>query len=215
MKKNKKVNFRKKLIVVFAIIILALIFLYALTIAIPYFYSKFQPEETEYVADFNFYTPDYNEDIFKDEKYLALIESGILEYDDNANSIYMVDTTNANEHGEQVVMLVKMVYSIVNGNSEEYNSYFSKKHFETKEPKGNFTMQKIYNGRLTYLSSETVIEDGKTYNQHTYTLKYLIYENNGTFRKDISDDSYRMQYITISDREGKLLIDSITYPIYK
>lgn len=215
MEKDKKSGFRKKLIIVLIIIASVLLVMYALTVAIPYVQELLEPEETEHIAKFNFFTPDFNENIFEDEEYLAMITDGILEYDDNANSISMVDLSNMSEYGEEVSLLVKMLYSVVNGNSAEYNSYFSQKYFEKKEPKENFTMQKLHNGRITYVGTETVTADGKTYNAHTYTVKYLIYENNGTFRKDIGDTDYRVQYITLSDREGKLLIDSITYPIYK
>ena len=214
MSENKKVKFRKKLIIIFVIVIVTLLLMYGLTVAIPYFYTKFIPEKTEYIENFNFYTPDYSEDIFEDEEYLARIVNGILEYDNNSNSITMVDLTNANAHGEQVELLVKMMYSVINGNNVEYNSYFSQKYSKENLPKDKFTMQKVYNGRITYFSTETVTVDDVTYNEYTYTLKYQIYENNGTFRKDIGDGC-RVQYITISDREGKFLIDSITYPRYK
>ena len=106
-----------------------------------------------------------------------------------------------------------MVYAIINGNASEYNSLFSKKYFENHEPKQSFTMQKIYNGKITYFSSESETIDGVTYKTYTYNLVYNIFENNGTFRKDIGDGA-RMQYIKVSEREGKMLIDDIQYVRY-
>ena len=139
-----------------------------------------------------------------------MISNGILEYDDNINSISAVNLDNMSEYGEQVSMLVKMFYSIVNGNSTEYNSYFSEKYFTQKQPKEDFTMQKLYNGRLTYVGSEDVKKDGKTYTEYTYTLKYMIYENNGTFRKDIGDSTYRIQYIINKASKIKLVNIKLT-----
>lgn len=191
--------------------------MYALTMILPLFWAKLtitQNEDGYIEKNFNFYVPDYSENIFDDEEYLLRISDGILEYDDNASSITMVDLDNADDYGEQVAFIVKMVYSIINGDCDEYNSYFSQKYFEKNKTKDKFTMQKIYNGRITFFSSETVTVNGATYDEYTYTLKYQIYKNNGTFRKDIGD-GVRVQYITLSNREGKLLIDSIAYPVYK
>ena len=184
--------------------------MYLLTIIIPYAYQAFTPEETEYIADFNFYPADYNENIFEDEEYAALIVNGIVEYDNGVNSIEGITKENAAEQGEPVGVLTDMLYSVINGNSEEYNSYFSEEYFKTHEPQGSFTMQKIYNARITFFSSETIQGDDSSYTKYIYKVNYYIYKNNGTFRKDIGE-GYRTQYIVITDRDGKLLIDNILY----
>ena len=187
--------------------------LYGLTVLIPYLQQLNAQEEDEIVADFNFYPADYDENIFEDPEYLSLISDGILMYDDS----YMattVDKESAKYFGGQVEMLVNMVYSVINGNAAEYNSYFSEKYFENNSAKSKFTMQKIYNATLTYFSAEGVEDkNGNKYTQYTYKLIYNIYENNGTFRKDIGDDA-RAQYIVISEYNGKFLIDSIDLSRY-
>lgn len=213
MSGRKAKNPRKKLIIVLVSLVAIILVLYAITVVAPHIEGAFAMETEEVIADFNFFEPDYSEDIFTDEEYMARIENGILTYDNKSTTV-TVNQENAADHGECVGLLVDMVYSIVNGDAEEYNSYFSKEYFESNEPKKQFTMQKIYNGRITYFSEETVTKDKISYNVYTYKLKYYIQNNNGTFRMDIGDDA-RVQYVTISDREGKLLIDSITTGIYK
>lgn len=203
-------NLKKKLIIILAVIVGVLLIMYLLTIIIPQVYRALQPKETELVIDYNFHEADYSENIFDDAEYNELIKNGILEYDNATNSIVTITKENAAEQGEAVGVLTNMVYSIINGNSEEYNSYFSEEYFKSHEHKGEFTMQKIYDGRITFFSSETVDDKNGAYTKYIYKLKYCIYENNGTFRKDIGD-SYRTQYMVITNREGSLLIDAILY----
>ena len=215
MKKNSNATSRKKLIIMLIIIVGVLFLMYVLTLIIPKLFVDDTPANTnEIIADFSFYPADYDSDIFEDESYISLISEGIVEYDDAINSITVVDKDTAASNGKPVKLLVDMIYSIINGDAEEYNSYFSELYYESNKPKQAFTMQKVYDARLTYFSTESVTKDKVTYTEYTYKLKYRIYENNGTFRKDIGD-GYRIQYITVSDREGTLKIDSITNPIYK
>ena len=134
-------------------------------------------------------------------------------YDNNSNFATGVNKDNANEFGDGVVLMVDMVDAIINGDSKKYNSCFSKEYFNSHEPKESFTMQKIYNAKLTYFSSEEETVNGTSYTKNTYTLVYNIYENNGTFRSDIGEGA-RAQSITVSNREGKMLIDSIEYVKY-
>ena len=205
--------FKKRIIIAFAIILLVLMLMYGITLIIPFFEQSIVPQESDFIADFDFYPVDYDENIFEDPKYTSLIQDGILLYDNNSNLTTTVDKSNSNQFGSSVALMVDMVYAIVNGDAKEYNSYFSEKYFESNSPKSEFTMQKIYNGKITYCETENVNEDGNVYTRYTYKLIYNIYENNGTFRMDIGDGA-REQYITVSDREGKLLIDSIQYIRY-
>ncbi len=202
---------KKKIIIGFIVVLTVLLLLYGITLIIPFFEQKMTPEETEYIADFDFYPADYTEDIFEDTEYLALIQDGFLLYDNNSNFATIVDKSNAVQFDEGVDLLVDMVYAIIYGDVDGYNSCFSEKYYEDHSPKENFTMQKIYNGKLTYLSAEDVTEDGVTYTEYTYKISYYIHENNGTFRKDIGDKEAREQYIVICDREGSMLIDDIQY----
>lgn len=215
MGRNGNITGRKKLLIILFLVLGVILLMYGLTLMIPKLFDQSEPENTkEIIADFEFYPADYDEDIFKDEDYLSLIYEGIVEYDDDINSITVIDKDTATANGKPVKLMVDMIYSIINGNAQEYNSYFSELYYKTNKPKESFTMQKIYDARLTYFSTESITKDKITYTEYTYKLRYKIYENNGTFRKDIGD-GYRTQYITISDREGSLKIDSIVNPIYK
>lgn len=211
--KNKKVM-KKKLIVIFFIISAALLVMYALTMILPLLSKNISYQDEEGTANFNFYEPDFEENIFEDEEYMALISDGVVRYDNSSNSVVNITLENADEHGDTVKLLVDFVYSIIDGDCERYNSFFSEEYLESNGKKENFTMQKIYNCMITYFSQEDVSENGNNYTKYIYKLKYQIYENNGTYRQDIGED-YKTQYIVITDRNGKLLIDAVTTSNYK
>ena len=101
--------------------------------------------------------------------------------------------------------MVKYIYTIVEGDHELYNSFFSEEYYneggKAKEP---FTMQRLKNVKLVKARQET--EDG--YVKYYYELEYSIDKNNGTFRNDIGDGS-RKQFIIVTNRHDELLIDAI------
>ena len=210
-----KQHFKKRIIITVAILAAVLLIMYVLTLVLPLISAKFnEKQEEEGTADFNFYKPDFNEDIFTDEEYVSLIENGILEYDNASNSINPVNSENADEYGDAVKLLVDFVYSIINGDNKRYNSFFSNEYFKTHKEKSTFTMQKVYDGTITYYSVESVSNGGSNYTKYIYKLSYSILKNNGTFRNDIGEDQ-KTQYIVITDREGTLKIDAISTSKYK
>ena len=188
--------------------------MYILTLLIPYIFNSSKDYSEKETANFDFYTADYDENIFEDEEYLSLIENGIIKYD-NASGL-MVDITfeNAKDQGETIDFLAKYIESIINGDNESYNSFFSTKYYKNNSPKDRYTMQKVYDATITYYTVSDEEEKTANYTKYVYKLKYRIYKNNGTFRQDIGDDS-KTQYIVITNREGKWLIDSVNSPQYK
>ena len=211
---NLKTSSKKKLILILGITIFVLLVMYLLTLLIPKLTQKINEGTEEGTIKFNFYEPDFNEDIFTDEKYISLIQDGFLKYDNGSNSIVQITEDNSSNFGEEVELLVDLVYSIQNGDSDLYNSFFSEEYLSQNEKKENFTMQKIYDATIIYHSEETISSKTSNYTKYIYKLKYRIYENNGTFRQDIDEDA-KTQYIVLTDREGKLLIDSVSTSKYK
>jgi hypothetical protein len=90
---------------------------------------------------------------------------------------------------------------------------FSKEYFRSNPAKEAFTMQKIYDSQITKYSTEEIETTNGNYTKYIYIVEYRILKNNGTFRNDIGDGS-RAQYITITNKSGEFLIDSIGYIRY-
>ena len=163
----------------------------------------------EYEIDYNFYPADYEENIFEDEKYISLTKDGFISYCDSSTNITLgIDKEIAKNYGEEVDFLVDMIYDIINGDHESYNEKFSDSYYKNNSPKNSFTMQKVYDVKITSISDEEVAEEAGNYTKSVYCVEYKIYHNNGTFRRDIGDGS-KKQYITLTNASGELLIDSI------
>lgn len=208
-------NVKRVLIIVLISLAAILLLMYLLTLLLPLMLDSLSEEAREEgTADFNFYTPDFEENIFEDQDYMALIADGVLKYDNGANSIVSITPENAASNGDAVKLLTDLVYAAIYGDNDLYNSFFSSEYLKDHEPKGEFTMQKIYGGMITAYSTEGVQEKNGNYTKYIYKLSYRILENNGTFRADIGDDA-KTQYIVITDREGTLLIDAVTTTRYK
>ena len=214
MSQNKK-NVKKTLIIVLSVLAAVLLVMYLLTLALPRLFNAINGDNTEEgTANFNFYEPDFDENIYDDERYLELVADGVLKYDNGSNSIVDITPDNVNSFGEPIKLLYDLVYAAIEGDNEGYNSFFSTEYLKAHGPKGEFTMQKIYGGMITAYSTENIQGNNGNYTKYIYMLNYRILDNNGTFRADIGEDS-KTQYIVITDREGKLLIDAISTSRYK
>ena len=117
------------------------------------------------------------------------------------------------DYGECVLFLADFLSAIIAGDAEEYNMFFSDVYFENNEPKESFSMQKLYDIQVSpYSKEEKAAEDGQKYTEYIYMLQYRIRKNNGSLRNDMDSDGLRPQYILITNRDGKLLIDRILTP---
>ncbi len=215
MRENASPKLKKRIIVTLIVILAVLLVMYLLVELIPKLYSVKDAERVQEVtADYNFYPADYEENIFEDIDYLALINNGLLYYDNGSNSILEATEENAADFGEAASLMINMFYSVVEGDAVRYNSYFSDEYFRVFSAKERFTMQKIYNAKLSLIAVEGVEEKAGNYTKYTFKLEYFIFENNGTYRKDIGEDA-RTQYFTVTDKSGNFLIDSLFYEIIK
>lgn len=166
-------------------------------------------QKDEFEVDYNFYPADYEENIFEDEKYMAIISEEFIKYTDSTTNVSIgIDKETAQEQGSEVQFIVDMIYDAMNGDNVAYNAHFSDSYYKYNPPKERFTMQKIYDVNITYISSEK-ISDGN-YTKSIYCVEYKIYENNGTFRRDIGGGS-KKQYFTLSTyTDGSIYIDEVS-----
>lgn len=204
-------NLKKKMILVFGIVLAILVLMFVLITVLENWLERTQTEQPTHGTPQTiiFHTPDYDEDITKDAHYMDLDRQ--IYYADLSTgvTISLSEATYA-EQGEAVEMLCHMIESIIAGDHETYNTFFSEEYLEREGEKDMFTAQKLYNITITLLSSEEITDNGPTYDQYTFSLEYMICENNGTFRTDVGSDAIRKQAVVVTDREGEMLIDVIS-----
>lgn len=200
---------KKKLLIAIICIVAFIALLIAAVEIIEYVNNKKASEPI--VVDFDFYPADYNENIFENERYLELIKGEYIRVCNADTGVTVgVDLNKLDKHSAEVLFMIEYVQDIINGDHKSYNLRFSEEYYKSHEPLESFTMQKVYDVLITQKGSETVTDKktGENYTKFLLVLEYKIYENNGTFRKDIGNGS-RKQYFTITDKNGSLLIDSI------
>ena len=205
---NRAPNKLKKRMIIALVVVVCLVpILLGISYLVDYLENKSKIVE-EQVIDYDWHEADFSENIYEDPEYLSLIEYGFISYTDGSVTL-LIDKDSAKTYGDDIEFMVKYLYSIINGNANEYNSYFSDAYYKHNNKKDAFTMQKIYEVSLTKELVEAVESKNGDYTKYTFVLSYRILNNNGTFRKDIGD-GYKRQYITVTDRSGELLIDGIS-----
>lgn len=198
---------KKRLIIIILSIIGVIVLLGIASIIIDFVENN---NKKEFEVDYNFYPADFDENIFEDDEYVDLIADEFITYTDSSTNVTVgIDRDNANVYGEQVEFFVDMIYDIINGDQTGYNARFSNLYYEEHLPKDRFTMQRIYDVNITYVSSQGVESDNGNYTKSIYILEYKISKNNGTFRRDIGEGS-KKQYFTVRTTEDNILIDSVT-----
>ena len=208
-------NLKRKMLLVFGILLVILIAMFVLVTALENWLTKAQTEQPTHGTPQTiiFHTPNYDEDITKDKSYMDRDRQ--IYYSDISTGVTIsLSKETYGEHGEGVELLCHMIESVIAGDHEKYNSFFSEEYLDREGEKDMFTAQKLYEIKITLLSSEEIVEDGLKSTVETFTLEYMIYQNNGTFRTDVGSDAIRKQNVVVSDREGDMRIDSIVSHTY-
>lgn len=202
---------KRKIVCIFGIILLVLVVLFVLVTVLENWLESTKVEQPSNGTPptIIFHTPNYEEDITKDSYYMDL-DRQIYYADLSTGVTISLSKATYGEHGEGVELLCRMIQYIIAGNHEKYNTCFSEAYLDEVGEKDMFTAQKLYNITITLQSSEEVSEEGKTYTRETFVLEYMIYQNNGTFRTDVGSDAIRKQAVVVTDREGEMLIDTIS-----
>jgi hypothetical protein len=205
---------KKRMIIALVSIFIALVLIWILVSVIENILIEKNKDENNKPIAYNFYYADFEENIFEDEEYTELIRGEGLRYCDmHSNVTVSIDENTIDNYGEDVKFFWDFLQNIVNGDKDAYNAMFSKEYFRSNPAKEAFTMQKIYDSQITKYSTEEIETTNGNYTKYIYIVEYRILKNNGTFRNDIGDGS-RAQYITITNKSGEFLIDSIGYIRY-
>lgn len=157
----------------------------------------------------NFATPDFEYDIMEDEDYLQL-NRRIYIHDARSGQTEELTDKNLPGYGEGAAVLRQMIQAVINGDADAYNALFSSNYYENHDPEPPFTMQRLYDIKLTKVSETLVAGEKGKYTQYEFEVEYKIRLNDGTYRTDIGHDESKKQYFVLSDSvTGEVLIDQI------
>jgi len=161
-----------------------------------------------------FHEINYDEDIFEDSVYMGL-DRNIYIFDLNTGVTESLEEHDYTNYGKDVKFMADFINYIILGNAEGYNDCFNEDYYSDidNEPKESYTMQKLYNIKLTKITEEKI--DNGEYTEYVYYLEYMIFQNNGGFRMDIGSDASVAQYITLNDKYGDIKISELIRAYYQ
>lgn len=162
-----------------------------------------------------FVTPDYDYDIMQDKDYLQL-NRRIYHYDERSGLTEELTDKNVAGYGPAARVLRDAINAIIAGDADAYNELFSDNYYANHEPEAPFTMQRLYDIKITKVNESLKSGEKGKYTQYEYEVEYKIRLNDGTFRTDIGHDESKKQYFILSDSvTGDVLIDQILEYNYK
>jgi len=170
-------------------------------------YLTFLRDTTVPEGTYDFY-PVYSGDIMEYRDYIQLNRQ-VSYCDDPAGYGATIAITEENkEDFEPPVLFMKdFVQTIIMGDAVGYNACFNKAYFKKVDPVEDFAQQMLYNITVTFYSTEKQ-DDGSVLT--SYKLEYMIYENNGTYRRDIGSDMSRPQLVTLRiEKDGTIAIEKL------
>lgn len=158
------------------------------------------------IKSYIFYPSNYNLDVTTDEVYMGLNR---YVYYKNGGETFAVTDGNYLQYGKAVDFFGTYFDTVIAGDWETYNTYFTDHYYESNEPYKLFAPQMLYDILIEQLS-QTENKDGTVV--YTFNVSYKIHRNDGTFRNDIDSDSKKpLYYELIQDTDGTVKIDRITY----
>ena len=177
--------------------------------------GKKEDETTPPSSTIIFATPDFEYNILEDEEYLSL-NRRIYLYDERYGTTEELTDKNIAVYGEAAIVLRNAINAIIAGDADAYNALFSENYYAYHEPEAPFTMQRLYDIKLTLVDETEKSNERGKYTQYEYVVEYKIRSNDGTFRTDIGHDESRMQYFVLTNSTtDEVLIDQILYYNYR
>lgn len=203
--KTAKNNVMKKRILIVGAIVLAVLILLFVALWVADTLAKRNvgvPDGT-----YEFYPP-YDGDIMENPEYLAL--NRMVDYCNDPLGYGLrqsITDENEEEFDDAVLFLRDYLQTVIAGDAQSYNGFFNHTYFEENEPKSAFYQQMLYN-MVIYFESTEKQDGGDTLT--TYRLEYMIYQNNGSFRKDVGSDAILPRHVTVRiGADGTILIERI------
>ncbi len=155
---------------------------------------------------YNFYPTDYDLDPTQDERYMQY--DRYIYYKNGAVSQAILEGEE-NDYGPAVKFFTDYFKTVIAGDAETYNTYFTDRYYEDYDPYIQFAPQMLYNIQVEQLSEKSN-NDGTS--NWTFNVTYMIHRNDGTFRNDLdSDSSKKLCFELIGYPDGTVKIDNITY----
>lgn len=177
--KNKKT---KKIIIIICASVVGLLLIFALAAGIISLLGRVDTTNLTGNSNVSLAPVDYDENIFEDKAYKSKNRNVFFDYDGYAEYITTENYLTFSHSGQ---LFYNYFDCVINGNYSYYPSFFSDSFLSSSVLPERFTMQKLFDISVT-LESRQSYENGYL---ETYSVRYRIMDNNGTFRSDLENDT--------------------------
>lgn len=163
-------------------------------------YKEYEPVDPSKLYE----TKEEDFDIMEYEEYLSLDRN--VYFHDGTEENYTktgIDSDDAAELGEDILLAYQMIDSIINGDVDGYNALVA-----DKLVRDSFTQQQLYSISLRRERPN----EGYDY---AVRVEYKIHENNGSYRNNIMPDSSRYQIYCMKNEDGALKVVDILEPYFE
>lgn len=201
---QKNRTIRKKILLICLLFAVALLVLVGILLV--WEFLREDPAEESF-GEYDFYPP-YAGDILQNPAYLEL----------NREICYCEDATGmgvtaplGEEELERADATLRFVYSylqtVIAGDTDAYNAMLSESYLQKHGAQSAFYPQMLYNITVYLYQTQTNADGSKSV---TYRLDYMIYRNDGSFRRDIGSDAIRSQYLVLNcNADGTIRIGDL------
>lgn len=177
---------------------LAVLAVVLLTVLLP----KEEPAPQPDARPITFY-PVWDGDVRENEQYLGLDRQFYLCEPEYGAKTALDDSQIAAD--PELSLLQDYINSLIDGYPNACRSLFTASAL-AENPIPDFAQQMIWRVEIT--KTETVTANGMT--RSTYCLAYMIYRNNGTYRRDVGSNAVRPEYLTLAQTaDGSYRIDRL------
>jgi len=200
---NKKM--KKRLLIVGGAVVAVILLLVAL-IAILQACDAANASDGELPEEY--FHPAHQGDIFAYPAYLDKSPEVIM-YCASPNGmgrITQIDRETPDTYPETVIYLYDFLQIMMHGDVEAYNDCFNQAYYKKHQPKTAFSQQMIYQAEIRFLEEAEYQGD----RMWTYELRYKLYENDGSLRRDVGSDAIVPLYVTLRvTPDGEIAIEDL------
>lgn len=157
--------------------------------------------------DFRFFEADYDADLLQNKMYLSLNRN--IYYNRYGTENLLTEETAA-DIAPAAEFFYDYINCIIAGDYEAYPDFFTEKYLSDKNAHipEKFTMQGLYDINIK-LHSTKLSEESAGTTVEIYEVSYRIFENNGTFRRDILPDETRTMVFEVYIYGGAVKINAV------
>ncbi|MBQ3866526.1 MAG: hypothetical protein II776_06460 [Clostridia bacterium] len=207
----KKLGMKNKKLIVAASVVAVLIVASAVVLFILRPWEAKSSEGARKATPIHYYPADYDADIMQNRVYLSYDRD--LYFGSQAEERqYHYETDRASASPEAAFFL-DYFKALMEGDEEGITRFFVPGYFSEKP---HFTMQMIHDMRVLFHSRSTDEIGGETREIYNFTVRYEIFQNNGTWRQGVGSNDARPQiYQLILDEDGAWKIARILDVVYE